>query len=127
MLVFVRDLTNEFLKHKSGVSAKTWLRSQKNQTYIDGLDECSRLTMFSKLGRINVAPDFASRRLPHLHEELSSGRSRMRLLALVLLTVELVGVEQVKRVVEMTGHSKCARRLDLIAGKTVTVHLFKYH
>lgn len=48
----------------------------------------------------------------------------MRLLALVFLAVILVGVEQVKRVVEMTGHSKCARRLHLIAGKTVTVHYF---
>jgi len=80
--------------------------------------------MFTKLSRINVAPDFASRRLPHLHEKLSSGSSRMRLLALVFLAVILVGVEQVKRVVEMTGHSKCARRLHLIAGKTVTVHYF---
>lgn len=97
----------------------------KKTTYIDGLDERSRLTMLAKLRRINVAPDLASRRLSHLHEELSSGRSRMRLLALVPLAVELIGVEQVKRVVELTGQAKCARRLDLIAGKTITVHLFK--
>lgn len=82
--------------------------------------------MLTEVWRVDIVPDSSASRVPHIHLELASSSSWIRLLTLIFFASSILFIDsEVVLSVLQAGLAKSARRVQLIAGKTTKVHDFK--